>query len=52
MVGEAANGEEAVAGAVELQPDVVLMDLHMPGLNGIEATRRIVAATRTSGCSC
>jgi DNA-binding NarL/FixJ family response regulator len=43
VVGEAASGEEAVAAAVELQPDVVAMDLHMPGLNGVEATRRIVA---------
>jgi DNA-binding NarL/FixJ family response regulator len=38
-VGEAADGDEAVRQAHELQPDVILMDLHMPGLNGIEATR-------------
>ena len=44
MVGEAATGNEAVAAANELRPDVVLMDLQMPGLNGIEATRQIVAA--------
>ena len=42
VVGEAATGEEAVARALELQPDVVLMDIQMPGTNGIEATRRIV----------
>jgi DNA-binding NarL/FixJ family response regulator len=44
LVGEAVDGEGAVALALELQPDVVLMDLHMPGRNGIEATRDIVTA--------
>ena len=44
VVGEAANGEEVVAMAEELQPDVILMDLTMPGLGGIEATCRITAA--------
>ena len=42
-VGAAANGTEAVDLARETQPDVVVMDLNMPGLNGVEATRRIVA---------
>lgn len=42
VVGEAQNGAEAVAATAELRPDVVVMDLRMPGLNGIEATRRIV----------
>lgn len=43
VVGEAADGSDAIALASRLQPDVVLLDLHMPNINGIEATRRIVA---------
>lgn len=43
VVGEAADGAEVVALASRLRPDVVLLDLHMPVLNGIEATQRIVA---------
>jgi DNA-binding NarL/FixJ family response regulator len=42
VVGEAADGDEAVARAAELLPDVVLMDVRMPGRDGIDATRRIV----------
>jgi DNA-binding NarL/FixJ family response regulator len=43
IAGAATSGTEAVDLTRETQPDVVVMDLHMPGLNGIEATRRIVA---------
>ena len=42
LVGEAASGEEAVSMVAELRPELVLMDINMPGINGIEATRRII----------
>jgi DNA-binding NarL/FixJ family response regulator len=44
LIGEAADGDEAVDRALELKPDVVLMDVRMPGMNGIDATRKIVGA--------
>jgi DNA-binding NarL/FixJ family response regulator len=44
VIGEAANGEAAIAVAEELKPDVVVMDISMPGMDGITATEKIVAA--------
>ena len=48
VVGEASNGEEAIHSTARLQPDVVLMDIRMPELDGIEATRRVIAASGDS----
>jgi DNA-binding NarL/FixJ family response regulator len=49
VVGEGANGEEAIARAGELEPDLILMDLHMPGINGVEAIRRLAHANPKIG---
>lgn len=42
VIGEAESGESAIALAARLQPDIILMDLYMPGISGIDATRRIL----------
>ena len=49
IVGEATDGVEAVTLAAELRPDVILMDINMPGVNGIEATRWITEANPDTG---
>ena len=44
VVGEAETGEDSVSMAAELAPDLVLMDVNLPGINGLDATRQILAA--------
>ena len=44
VVGSVASGEESLLAASELRPDLVLMDVHLPGIDGVEASRRLTAA--------
>jgi DNA-binding NarL/FixJ family response regulator len=45
VVGEAVTGEESVVAALELRPDLILMDINLPGIDGVEATRRILSTS-------
>ena len=49
VVGEVESGEAAVTAAAELQPDLILMDVNLPGINGLEATRQILDHAATGG---
>jgi len=49
VAGETASGDASVEAARELQPDLVLMDIHLPGIDGPEATRRILAEAEATG---
>ena len=48
LAGEATSGEEALERAAELQPDLVLLDVRMPGMDGVETARRLLAGERPS----
>jgi DNA-binding NarL/FixJ family response regulator len=50
VVGEATNGQQALAVAINERPDVILMDIRMPVMDGLEATRQLAADSRTAGC--
>ena len=46
VVGAAASGEESLSAAADLRPDLVLMDVHLPGIDGVEASRRLTGKDR------